>query len=312
MHTTSRKLGILGLAFSVTLLCACALPSVPPAGPPTADSPAQAVADLGHGIYVLSAARNNTTLIVGNDALVVIDNQFTSRFPRIWETIRAISPKPIRYVINTHYHNDHTGGNAEFRKQGIDVIAHRNVVTRLANPPLDPVSGHPVAPTPPEFLPNVAYTGDTSVVRIAGVEADLVHPPSGHTDGDTIVIFKSANVVATGDLTGTFYPNIDLGVGGGIDGVIAAVNLIIGLLDDNTKVIPGHGPVMSKSQVVAYRDMLKTARERIANAKYRGMTEREVVQANLLTDLDAQWKSATGPGALVSERFPGVVYRSLP
>ena len=174
------------------------------------------------------------------------------------------------------------------------------------------MSGHPVAPTPPEFLPNVAYTGDTSVVRIAGVEADLVHPPSGHTDGDTIVIFKSANVVATGDLTGTFYPNIDLGVGGGIDGVIAAVNLIIGLLDDNTKVIPGHGPVMSKSQVVAYRDMLKTARERIANAKYRGMTEREVVQANLLTDLDAQWKSATGPGALVSERFPGVVYRSLP
>ena len=280
--------------------------------PPAEDPSVQEqIVEVGGGIYVVTALLNNTTVAVGRDALIVVDNQFTPRYQKIMEKIRVLSDKPIRFLINTHYHYDHTGGNAQFRQNGADIVAHANVVERLRNPPPDPVTGKPNVSAPPDALPNAPYTGNGTTIRIDGVTAELVHPAvSAHTDGDSIVVFKKANMIATNDIAGNHYPNIDVAVGGGIDGTIKAVDSIIGMMNDATKVVPGHGPVLSKADIVAFRAMLQTSRDRIAKAKASGMTEGQVLDANLLADLDNPWKF---PGVNASSaRFPLNVYRSLP
>ena len=280
----------------------------PPTNPPPVE---QRVTDVAKGVHVLTGTLNNTTVVVGSDAIIVIDNQFAPRYGAIMEKIRTLSGKPIRYVVNTHYHYDHTGGNAQFRRQGVDIVAHANAVARLIDPPPDPFSGLPNAPTPPAGLPNLPYSGAGTTLSIGGVTAELVHPAPAHTDGDTVVILKEVNVIAAGDIVGNHYPNIDLAVGGGIDGTIAAVDVILGRMDDRTKLVPGHGPVLGRAEVVAFHNMLKTARERIVRAKAGGMSEAQVVEARLLADLDDPWRS-DGPGRPSSDRFPGAVYRSLP
>ena len=315
MNRSIRRLAyLIGAGVAAALIASCGGDDDNDEGP-TAGAAAvpQDVTTVKNGLYVITGALDNTTVVVGSDSLIVIDDQFAPRYQSIADKIRTLSDKPVRYLINTHFHGDHTGGNVQFRQHGAEIVAHANVGARLSNPPpIDPVSGQPNAPAPADALPTVSYGGTTAFVGIGGVTAELVHPATpAHTDGDTIVILQAANVIASGDIVGNHYPNIDLSVGGGIDGMIAGVDLIIGRMDNDTKVIPGHGPVLSKADVVAYRGMLQTARDRIAKAKASGMSESQVVAANLLADLDNPWKSA-GPGAAVSAQFPGNVYRSLP
>lgn len=292
-----------------------AQPAVPPALPPLG-LPAnlatavvtETVVDLGRGVYVVTGALNNTTVIVGSTGLIVIDTQFAPRFPAISARIAAISSKPIVEVINTHYHYDHTGGNAAFRRAGAKIVAQVNVAKRMQAPPADPLTGLPDTPAAADALPTDSYVGDGATRRAGGVDYRLIHPAPAHTDGDSIVVLAAQDVVATGDIVGNHYPNIDVAVGGGIDGMIRAVDLILGLVTDSTRVIPGHGPVLARPDVVAYRTMLQTARDRIARAKAAGMTEEQVMAANLLADLDARWK---GPSPMAN-RFPINIYRSLP
>jgi cyclase len=262
--------------------------------------------DLGHGLSAIIATNpdpssgiGNTTVAVGSDGLIVVDTQFEQLYPMLKAKIAALSPLPVRYVINTHFHGDHSGGNAAFAHDGAIIMAHENVLKRLRD----------AKGTPSGALPVQTYSGQGTEVKVAGQTAELVHVENGHTDGDTVVFWPAANVISTGDITHKpGYPNIDTTSGGGIDGMIAATDFIIARSDAKTKIVPGHGDVTDKKGITAYRNMLVTARARIAKAKASGMSEDQVAKANLLPDLDKYWKI---PGNGASERFPINVYRSI-
>jgi glyoxylase-like metal-dependent hydrolase (beta-lactamase superfamily II) len=262
---------------------------------------------LGHDMFAITGAGGNTTVAVGSDAVIVVDTQYAPLYDRLKAKIAEVSGgKPIRYVIDTHYHGDHTGGNASFAHDGAILVAHENVGKRLANP-LPGMNGQTPPPAPAEAMPKESYSGNSHQVKIAGVTADLVHPMPAHTDGDSFVFWKTENVISTGDIVGSAsYPNIDVASGGGIDGMIAAVDYLLAHSDANTKIVPGHGPVFDRTGLMGYRQMLATARERIAKAKASGMSEQQVADAHLLADLDTKWNSSGGPS-----RFPRLVYQSI-
>ena len=265
--------------------------------------------DLGKGLYEITGAGGNTTIAVGSNGIIVVDTQFAPLYDKLRAKITSISDKPILYVINTHYHGDHTGGNAPFfTKDNAVIVAHPNVITRMQNP-APGADGQPGTPAAAEALPNAPYPGNGTILDAGSITALLQHPANAHTDGDTIVIFLAADVIATGDtVSSASYPNIDVAAGGSIDGMIAAANFVIANCDRKTKIVPGHGPLTDKEGVTDYRDMLKTARDRIAKAKAGGMTEQQVIDAHLLTDLDKRWAAPNSP---MSARFPVNIYRSL-
>jgi len=261
---------------------------------------------LGHGLYAIIAANpdptsgiGDTTVAVGSDGLIVVDSQFAQLYGMLKAKITAISPLPVRYVINTHSHGDHSGGNAAFARDGAIIVAHENALKVMAA----------ARNAEKDSLPTKTYSGQGSEISIPGQRAQLAHPAPAHTSGDTIVIWPAANVISTGDtMHRPGYPNIDTANGGNIDGMIAAADFIIAHCDANTKIVPGHGGVTDRAGAIAYRAMLVTARDRIARAKAQGMSEDQVAKANLLADLDTYWRI---PGSSASERFPVNVYRGL-
>lgn len=265
------------------------------------------VTDLGHGLYALTGAGGNTTVAVGRDAVIVVDTQFAPLYDKLKSAIAGLSPLPVKYVINTHFHGDHTGGNEAFAKAGATLVAYASLPDRMLHPVPGP--GGPVPPAPAGAVPTKLYSGSSTALTIPGVSAELVHPAPAHTDTDTIVIWKAANVISTGDIVGSAtYPYIDVASGGSIDGMIAATDYIIAHADAGTRIVPGHGPVIDKAGVIAYRAMLATARDRIAKAKAAGQTEDQVAaDTNLLADLDVKWKA---PGN-APPRFPRLVYESV-
>lgn len=265
------------------------------------------VTDLGHNMYALTGAGGNTTVAVGSDGIIVVDTQFAPLYDKIKAKIAGLSPLPVKYVIFTHYHGDHTGGAAPFARDGATLVATAQLAVRMKAPPVQ-ANGQPGVPAPDAAIPKQTYDGDSYQVKVGGVTADLHHPAPAHTDGDTIVVWPAANVISTGDIVGSAsYPNIDVAVGGAIDGMIAATSWVIDHADAGTKVVPGHGPVTDRNGVIAYRAMLQTARDRIAKAKAEGQSEEQVATGNLLADLDARWKPAgSGPS-----RFPRLVYQSV-
>ncbi len=266
------------------------------------------VSQVRANVWVITGALNNTTVIAGKTGLIIIDTQFTPRYPAIAARIAEVSPLPVKAVINTHYHYDHTGGNAQFRRAGALIVAHGNVVRRMRAPPPNPVTGLPDSPAPADALPTEIYAGPFHSFTAGGETVRLFHPAPAHTDGDTVIILSQENVIASGDIVGNHYPNIDVAVGGGILGTIRAVDQIIGMMNERTRLIPGHGPVLGRAEVIAFRTMLQSACDRIAKAKRAGMSEQQVASAGLLADLDPRWKGANP----LSARFPINVYRSLP
>jgi cyclase len=307
------------LQVSLAFLACCCMPlpaSAAPAQPSWTSDFAQVqetVTPLGHGLYVLSPnirpLAGNTTVAVGSDGLVVVDTQFPQLYGRLVQSIADISKLPVRFVVNTHHHGDHTGGNAAFGQAGAVLVAASMALPHLATPPRR-ADGTAAAPMPAIGLPAISYDGPAMVLRIAGQTARLIHPPApAHTDDDTLVFFPEANVIVTGDVYNSLlYPHIDAAVGGSMDGMIAAVDQIAGLADENTRIVPGHGPVSSKADLAEYRAMLVTARDRVARAKASGMTEQQVMAANLLADLNPRWFLQGSP---VAEQFPAIVYRAL-
>ena len=262
--------------------------------------------DLGHNMYALAGSGGNITIAVGSDGILMVDTEFAPLHDKIKAKIASLSPLPIKFVINTHFHGDHTGGNAGFAKDGAIVVAHENVSKRMSNPPPG-ANGQPGTPAPKGALPVQSYTGQGTEVKIPGQAAEVVHFENAHTDGDSFVFWPAADVISTGDIVGSAnYPNIDVASGGGIDGMIAGTQFVIDHSDAKTRIVPGHGPVTDRKGVMVYLNMLKTARSRIAKAKAKGMSEDDVVKANLLADLDKKW-AAPGPNP---PRFPRLVYES--
>jgi cyclase len=204
-------------------------------------------------VYMLTGAGGNIGVSAGEDGIVVIDDQFAPLAPKIKEALKSISDKPIRFVLNTHYHGDHTGGNEIFGREGT-IIAQENVRTRLANG--STARGNATPPAPKGALPIVTFN-DRATVHFNGEDIRAVHFPSGHTDGDSVIEFPNAKVIHMGDdfFNGTF-PFVDVENGGSVRGMIKAVDTILARIDDNWKVIPGHGPLGDKKALAAFSEML--------------------------------------------------------
>ena len=300
-------------AGALLLLAAPALaqtPAAAPAAPPAPDFSKTEIktTDLGHGVYMLQGAGGNITMATAEDGVLMVDTEFAPLHDRIKAAITALSPQPIRYVVNTHYHGDHTGGDAAFAADGAQVIAQANVKTRLAEGTTNALSGAKTAPVTGAALPSRIYK-DALIITMKGRVARLKHAPNAHTDGDTYVYFPDADVLATGDIVtiGGRYPNIDVAVGGNIKGMIAGTDAFLALAGPNTKIVPGHGPLLNKAAVQDYRTLLVTAQERVAALIAAGKSEDEAVAAAPLADLDAK----AGANAQGSANFVRLIYRSL-
>ena len=221
----------------------------------------------------------------------MVDGQFAPLSDKIKAAIKAISPLPIKYLINTHYHGDHTGGNENFAKDGVTVVAHDNLRVRLAAGTIQGLTGNKIAPRPAEALPKQTYFGGSMTLEVGGRKAVLTYVANAHTDGDTWVYFPDANVLCTGDTSNNLkkYQNIDFANGGDVRGMIRAQDAYLKAGNDATKIVVGHGPLASKKDVAEFRAMLVTARDRVEKLFNEGKTEEEVIALKPLADLDATW-----------------------
>jgi cyclase len=276
-------------------------------------------------IYMLVGAGGNTTLHVGDDGVLVVDTKLPAASGVLLDAIRQVSSKPIRYVINTHWHADHIGGNELIAKsgstiaggnvsgaiadaaEGAAVIAHENVLTRM--------SGQD-DPPPFEAWPTVTLFMPQKDIFFNGEAIEILHQPAAHTDGDSIVFFRRSDVVSTGDVfTTTGYPMIRREDGGSIDGVIAALNRIIEITvpaekqEGGTLVIPGHGRVCDEADVVEYRDMVTIIRDRIKSMVDMGLSLPQVQAAKPTADYDGRYGATTG--LWTTEQFVAAAYESL-
>jgi cyclase len=264
--------------------------------------------DLGNKTYLLEGQGGNITVAVGSDGIILVDSQFAPLHDKIKAAIAGLSPLPVKFLINTHFHGDHTGGNEAFAKEGATVVAQDNIRVRLAAGTVNGLTGAKTAPVASAAIPTDTYVGGTKKVDVGGRTAILTHANNAHTDGDTWVYFPDANVLATGDIfTNGRYPNIDFANGGGVNGVINATDAFLKVSNDNTKIVPGHGPLATKAQLAEYRNVIATARDRIRRLYDEGKSEQEVLAAKPLAELDGKWAA----NEQAANNFVRVVYNSF-
>jgi len=279
----------------------------PPAAPNFAAVEIKAT-ELGPRTWMLEGQGGNITVVAGDDAVILVDTQFAPLHDKIKAAVAGLSDKPIRYVVNTHLHGDHTGGNQAFWLDGAVLVGHENLRRSMAEGTTNALTGAKTPPAPAAALPSRTYaSGMTLAVR--GRRAQLIHMPTAHTRGDTAVWVADANVLATGDIVswGARYPNIDVGDGGDIDGMIAAVDAYVKRSDARTKIVPGHGKIMSRDDLVAYRKLLADARASVAKLKAAGTSEDDAVAAKPLADVQAR----AGATDQQSVNLVRLIYRSV-
>jgi len=266
--------------------------------------------DLGNKTYMLEGQGGNITIAVGTDGIIMVDTQFAPLHDKIAAAIRAISPLPIKYIVNTHFHGDHTGGDALFQKDGATVIAQDNIRLRLLGGTTNGTSGAKTPPASGDAIPKETYFGGTKTIEVGGRKAILTHVNNAHTDGDTWVYFPDANVICTGDVMNNnhTYQQVDFANGGDIRGMIRASNDWLRLANDDTKIVVGHGKLAKKSDVAAYNAMVKDAREKVEKLVREGKTEAEVVAANPLAELSKTWAPANDKEGV---NFTKQVYHSF-
>jgi glyoxylase-like metal-dependent hydrolase (beta-lactamase superfamily II) len=249
----------------------------------------------------------NIGLSVGDDGAFLVDDQYAPLTDRIQAAVAALTEAPVRFVVNTHWHGDHTGGNENLGKGGALIVAHDNVRKRLASDQFIEAFNREFPASPKVALPVVTFN-DTVTFHVNGQTVQAFHVEPAHTDGDSAVWFQEADVLHTGDLFfNGFYPFIDVGSGGSVDGMIAAADRLLGMIGEHTKLIPGHGPAGNRADYVAFRDMLEGVRDAVAPLVAAGKSLEEVQAANPLAPFDETW----GQGFLNSETFTGIVYASL-
>lgn len=260
---------------------------------------------LTDGVAVLFGAGGNIGVSHGEDGTILIDDQFAPLSEKIQNSIKALGAEPAKYVINTHWHGDHSGGNENFGNAGALIMAHDNVRVRMLG---EQTSGRGNrTPAPKVALPAVTYA-DGVKMHLNGDEMHIIHIPTGHTDGDSIIFWKNANVIHMGDLyfNQVTLPFIDLNSGGNAKGVLAAAEKALSLANDETQIIPGHGPMATKADLMGYRDMMKDVIDKVGAAKKSGKSLEEVQAMKPAAKYD------TNPnGFIKGDAFVGAVYNSL-
>ena len=265
------------------------------------------VVPIAPGIYMLQGAGGNIGLSVGRDDAFVIDDQYAPLTPKVRAAIATVTPKPVRFILNTHWHGDHTGGNENMASAGAIIVAHDNVRRRMSTEQFIEAFKLREPASPAAALPVITFS-DTISFFLNGDTVRAVHVRNAHTDGDAVIVFRAANVVHMGDVFfNGMYPFIDASTGGSLVGMLAAVNAMLAVTNADTKFIPGHGPLGTRTDLVRYRDMLREVRTRLARLTVRGRTVEQVVAAKPLADLDAVW----GNGFMKSDQFVTIAYTSV-
>jgi glyoxylase-like metal-dependent hydrolase (beta-lactamase superfamily II) len=307
-----------GKAAVVAAALACATPAIhahqgaaqgSPAAPARVDESKLEIGsrEIAPGLHLLSGAGGNMLLLVGDDGPVLVDDSFGPTAPRLRAAIALITPHPVRFVIDTHWHWDHSGGNESLGRSGAVIVAHENTRRRLAAGSVVDFYKHETPPQPREALPVITFE-DGVALHLDGEDIVAQHLPAAHTDTDIALHFSRAHVVHMGDVfTNLGYPFIDESSGGTIDGMIAGAARVLARIDDTTIVVPGHGPLASKADLQAYHDMLATVRGRIADLIRKGRSLEQVVAARPTQDFDARY----GRGATRADVWVGRVYVDL-
>ena len=258
-------------------------------------------------LMLVGAGAGNIALSTGADGSVLVDTQFAPLNEKILAAVRAAGGSDVKYVINTHWHGDHSGGNEPLGRAGALIIAHDNVLVRMSTEQFMAAFNQRVPPSPAAARPVVTFPTRTTF-RLNGDVVQIVHVENAHTDGDSIVHFTNANVIHTGDTyMKDIYPFIDVGSGGTIDGFIAAADAVLSRSDASTRIIPGHGALANKADMQRFHDMLVTVRGRIQALIDQGMSEDEVVAAAPTAEFDAAW----GQGLMNGESLTRFSYQSL-
>jgi glyoxylase-like metal-dependent hydrolase (beta-lactamase superfamily II) len=261
---------------------------------------------LANNFYALDGQGGTIGVLAGPDGVFMVDAQFAPLTEKIVAAIKQISDGRIRFLVNTHVHGDHTGGNENLGKMGVTILARENLRMRLEKP--NPgANGQPGVPTPPAGLPVITYDSPLTI-RMNGEEVRLIPAPKAHTDGDTFVKFVNADVIMTGDFYRSIqFPNIDRANGGSLPGLVDALNAVVANAGPNTKIVPGHGPVVDRAAVSAHVAMVIAVRDKVAAMVREGKTQEQVVAAKPTADFDAKVQQPAATG----ERFVGQLYAEL-
>ena len=262
---------------------------------------------LAKNLMLLSGPGGNVVVLNGPDGKIVVDTFLLPAWPKLKETLDGLGSAPLKTVIDTHWHFDHTDNNAHLHAAGATVLAHENTKMRMAEPHDSALLGLHIPASPADALPQQTFKA-IQKLQANGEIVMLQYFQPAHTDTDIYIHFQKANVIHMGDtFFNGFYPVIDFNTGGKIDGMILAANKILPLADNNTKIVPGHGPLGNKAELTKYRDMLVVARDRVQKLKTAGRSADEIAASKPLADLDPVW----GHGMLSSDLFVQMIYSSL-
>lgn len=303
--------------FPGSLLRASVLGHAQQAPAPAADPAAAARARMGatpiqaqklaDNLTLLSGPGGNVVVLNGPDGKFVVDTFVSPAWPKLKETLDGLGNAPLKFVIDTHWHFDHTDNNSAFHAAGATILAHENTKKRMSAPQDIPVFNLHFPASPADALPQQTFAASHKL-QANGETLALQYFAPAHTDTDIYIHFEKANVIHLGDtFFNGLYPFIDAGTGGKLNGMIAAADKILPLANNDTKIVPGHGPLGNKADLTKYRDMLVTARDRVQKLKSAGKSVEEAVATKPLADLDADW----GKGMLSSDLFIQVIYLTL-
>jgi cyclase len=258
--------------------------------------------DLGHGVHMLESFGGNIGVLAGNEAVLLIDAEWPQLHDKVLAAVTHISPKPVRYLVNTHWHWDHVGADGLFAKAGAVIFSSEETREYIAR-----AQAAGTSPPDPAAIPVVTVEHGIQF-HLAGQTVQIIHVPPAHTNGDLIVRFVEADVIQTGDtFFHGFYPDIDQPHGGTIDGMIALYDTLYGMCGPNTRIIPGHGPVAKREDIREYQGMLREVRKRVAKAVDAGMTEEALIASHPLDDLDKKW----GGNLIKQPYLLAIVYEEL-
>jgi glyoxylase-like metal-dependent hydrolase (beta-lactamase superfamily II) len=312
LHRSSIKVFVAAVALAGASVRALGADGQAPAQPPPAPAPPDfskveiKTTKLGANFYVLEGQGGAIGVLAGPDGVLMVDSQFAPLTEKIVAAIKQISDRPIRFLVNTHVHGDHTGGNENLGKMGVAILARDQLRARLEVPATGPKAA-------PAALPLLTYRGPLTF-HMNGSDVQLIPVPVAHTDGDTMVAIggpgftSGPDVIMTGDFFRSVgYPNIDRANGGSLKGMLDGFTAVIDLAGPATKIVPGHGPIVDEGGVAAHRDMVIAIRDRVAALVTQGKTQEEVVAAKPAGEYDARVPQA----AQTADRFVGQLYAEI-